>query len=126
MDLRLWKFGWKSIRLPLNPSTGEMLWINSTVFIRNVGEHVARIGRVYENLECKMWHEPWAVLMQAGKLEPDHFVDPGQTDEVSFKIGYSPVPDAKACRLLVEVELLNHPRGLRVFHYRESFELPEM
>jgi len=102
------------------------LFIDARVCIMNVGEHVADIGWVYLTLESKAKQEPWTWQIQGGVLQTNHFIDPGQTDEVPFGFGMTPIPDAKAFRLLAEVELHNHPTGLRMFHYRQSFELPEM
>jgi hypothetical protein len=96
------------------------------VCIMNVGEHVANIGWVWIYMETKAKQEPWTLFGGAGQLQIDHFIDPGQKDEVQFVFGMAPLPDAKAFRLLAEVDLFNHPTGLRTFHYRQSFELPEM
>jgi hypothetical protein len=103
--------------------------IEARVCIMNVGEHAANIGWVYVTWESKAKQEPWTWEMAVGQLQSD-FVYPGETYEVTFIFGMGPYPDVlsgvKACRLLAEVELLNHPTGLRMFHYRQSFELPEM
>ena len=105
--------------------------IVARVFIMNVGEHVAHIGEVSITQEYKIKQEPWNWIMKSTQWKPDYYIDPGQTEEVLFHFtwavyGTHPVIDANAFRLVAEVELYNHPTGLRIFHYRQSFNLPAM
>jgi hypothetical protein len=108
------------------PYNGEIiLHIRSRVFITNIGEHVAHIGWVWEIPEIKSKHGPWTWKFKIGSLIPDRLIDPDQTYEEPFGYGMG-VTDPKAFRLMAEVELLNHPSGVRMFHCTESYELPEM
>ena len=114
---------------PLNG--GISVDIVARVFIMNVGEHVAHIGEIWILIEYKLKQEPWTLLGGVGVSKPDYYIDPGQTEEELFQFGFSfpgthPVIDANAFRLVAEVDLYNHPTGLRTFHYRQSFNLPAM
>lgn len=108
------------------PYDGEtILHIQSRVFILNIGNSVALIGCVYETPEIKSEHGPWSWKVKIGSFIPDLSIDPGQVYEMPFGYGMV-VTDAKAFRILAEVELLNHHSGVRMFHCREASDLPEM
>lgn len=119
---------WKEMEYVNVYSENDVLLVSflDWIYIENVGEHPAYVDGLVYYIEAKWKNQDWTTLIRGDFFfDPPFIIAPGETLTLgvlgSFEKGMY-----KAYRNVIEIHLLNHPTGDRWFHYRESFEVPEL